>query len=512
MAFSSSASAGPNAAPVVVTIPNNNNELVDNNINKKNKNTEYFVAAPPPLVHQRKEYLYPVAMPMKTDTTPMMPPSPPCTNPTTNSSILLELNVQYDHPTIAKDPNVLSTDDYHGFCTICRPITTSTPAVIDENNNNADTQTNDKNKSDLIFYRPQMALYKVLQEGAGIIANDAQKDNEQDGTTRTQTRAATSTTSATTTKATATPTTPTSPSTTDMTKHHSNTHARVTVPNHLLPYVTLYGPQKQALWSLTSKDWHTMDFISTQLEKVITLTTSTSLFSFVWINHKTYQWQLVPAAAKNQHKQHPYDLRCYHNDKLIAEFVDSRFIQWTEQPRKFDLVHDIQLTSFLLLSGLLIHEHLGSILRSLGGGPEAVQLMTDPTFATTAMMDDDDDNSLGSFYGEREYADQGLVDGQHASTNRWYSSHSGALGGHHHHGSAGSVKSIELDPGCMRCFWGYGFWWTWCPCCMPGGWFDRLWINCRLHRRKMANNTNTSMSRSRQRRQRGWQQHHPEQY
>ncbi|KAI7856294.1 hypothetical protein BDC45DRAFT_64644 [Circinella umbellata] len=523
MTFSSSASAGPNATiPEVVSTNNNNNELVDNKTH-----AEYFVTAPPPL-HQRKTE-YPVAIPMRTDTTPipnMMPRTP--SSHSTNSAILLELNVQYDHPTIAKDPNVISTDGSKGFCTICRPVVSSSQYNDD-----------DKNNSNLIFYRPQMALHKVLQQGVEIVSNDEQqKGNEQqDGKITTATVA-----SATTTVPTATNTTVTSSTTatsiitnnsaTDT--NNNTTHTRVTVPSHLLPYVTLYGPRKQALWSLTSKDWHTMDFASPQLEKVITLTTSTSLFSFLWINRKAYQWRLIPittaAAGKGQQKQYPYDLRCYQDDKLIAEFVDSRFIQWSteekekpgqQQNQKFNFMHDIQFTSFLLLSGLLIHEHLSSILRSLGGGPEAVQLVTDPTFAATAMMDDrdndydDDYGSLGSFYtggnvdGEREFADQGLVDGQTAPRAGWYSSHSG-VGGHH----AGSIKSIELDPGCMRCFWGYGFWWTWCPCCMPGGWFDRLWINCRLRRRKILANSssNISMSRSRQRRQRGWQQHHPDQY
>ena len=529
MAFSSSASAGPNATiPVITSTNNNNNELVDNK-----PHVEYFVTAPPPL-HQRKTE-YPVALPMRTDTitTPNRMPLAPSTNSTTtsNSAILLELNVQYDHPTIAKDPNVISTDGSQGFCTICRPVVGSSRDNDGENDN-----------SNLIFYRPQMALHKVLQQGIGTVTNDDQQkvNEQQDGkiTTAPVTTTGPTPTVATTTnaavKSSAAATSITTNNNTANTNDNS-THTRVTVPSHLLPYVTLYGPRKQALWSLTSKDWHTMDFASPQLEKVITLTTSTSLFSFLWINRKAYQWRLIPATiGKGQQKQYPYDLRCYHDDKLIAEFVDSRFIQWTteekekagqqqqeQQKQKFNIMHDIQFTSFLLLSGLLIHEHLSSILRSLGDGPEAVQLVTDPTFAATAMMDDhdndydDDYGSLGSFYtggnvdGEREFADQGLVDGQTAPRAGWYSSHSG-VGGHH----AGSIKSIELDPGCMRCFWGYGFWWTWCPCCMPGGWFDRLWINCRLRRRKIManNNNNTSMSRSRQRRQRGWQQHHPDQY
>ncbi|KAI8142530.1 hypothetical protein BJV82DRAFT_615209 [Fennellomyces sp. T-0311] len=435
MAFPSSASAGPNAAPVVV--PASTELVVDS------KGGEYFpvVAAPPPL-HQRKTE-YPAALPMRTDAMPPPPPPP-------SSAIILELKVQYDHPTIAKDPSTTAADGSQGLCTICKP---SSPS---ENNN------------DFIFYRPQMALHKVLQQA---------EDSGQDVTPP------------------------------------ATNQARVAVPNHLLPFVTLYGGQKQALWSLTNKDWHTMEFASPKQDHIVTLTTSTSLFSFTWLNGKTYQWRLVPASSpKTQQQNHPYDLRCYHDDKLVAEFLENRFVQWTtatEQP--FNALYDIQFSSFLLLSGLLIHEHLSSILRSLGGGPEAVQLVTDPSFAATATgADDDDDASLGSssFYGEREpyYADQGLVDGQHAATGRWYSTHSGTIGG-----GAGSVKSIELDPGLLRCFWGYGFWWTWCPCCMPGGWFDRLWINCRLQRRKMTNNT-APMSRSRQRRQRGWQQHHPEQY
>lgn len=275
------------------------------------------------------------------------------------------------------------------------------------------TQCRTKHKDELMFYRPQMLLHKVFQ------AAGASNDEET---------------------------------------------GRVKIPNQLLPYVTLYSPTHQVLWSLTSKDWHSMEF-QHDVNTIVTLSTLSSAFSFRWIDNLTYHWRLIST-------QDQYDLRCYHSKTLVAEITQqgSRFILWEQTKNPF---RSPVWSSFLLLSGLLLHDHLTSMLRSLGGGPEALQIV----------MAEEDNESLGSFDGDSSlyYADQGLVD----------------VG-------RGSVKSIELDPGVWRCWWGYGFWWTWCSCCMPGGWCDKIWMKCRWSKRKNMRTLVPS--------RRGWQQHHPEQY
>ncbi|KAI9300858.1 hypothetical protein BJ944DRAFT_272351 [Cunninghamella echinulata] len=78
----------------------------------------------------------------------------------------------------------------------------------------------------------------------------------------------------------------------------------------------------------------------------------------------------------------------------------------------------------------------------------------------------------------------------------------------HRWSSNGSMKSLELDPGMWRCWWGYGCWWNVVPCCMPGGWCDRLWLKVRgIHHKQQSNHHRHHRHRSKvTRRMQGWQQ------
>ncbi|ORY93882.1 hypothetical protein BCR43DRAFT_495498 [Syncephalastrum racemosum] len=251
--------------------------------------------------------------------------------------------------------------------------------------------------------------------------------------------------------------------------------AKTMTAGSMLRYVTLYDMQRRALWSLTSRDWQTLYFSSSPSpHTIVAVHTSPSVFTFTWLDHQHYHWRLVP----NQDEGH--DLRCYHDDKrtVVAEITQngSRFATWSTTDD-----NDTR-TTFLVLTGLLIHDY----------------------FVNADQMEPEDDAaSIASSLYYREpslyCADQGLVDLSNANGVR--------RGAGLERGQ--SVKSIELDPGIWHCFFGQGCWWTWCACCMPGGWCDRLWINCRLGLRHRHNNP--VLSRSRQRRQRGWQQHHADQ-
>lgn len=443
MAFTSSASAGPNAAPNVSPF------------SADAARKDASVAAPaPPLLHQRH---YPPAQPMFMDAPAFQP---------NNSAVLLELAVQYDMPTLNNNEPCSLGLAPGTLYTTCRATAATT------------------------FFRPQMPLYKIFQASEERNV----KDNEADEPGR----------------------------------------RVVAIPDDLVPYVSLFDQRQMPLWSVTSKDWYTMTLVSSAQDLSVTLSTSSppSVFSFAWTNGHSYYWRPVPT------DQQGYDLRCYDDDKrtVVAELTQegSRFVLWSttatsppiaaaaaaaatattttdESKRQSNSNNPFRslsitsrssrdetaFTSFLVLSALLIHDHLSWMLRSLGGGADAIRIVTDTGFGGVGRHEEEEEDGLSvvssSFYDEGRasslyHPDQGLVPAG-AITDR-------------------SVKSVELDPGMLRCWWGYGFWWTWCPCCMPGGWLDRLVIKCRwgLRRRKH----NSSISRARQRRQRGWQ--HPDQY
>ncbi|KAF7723336.1 hypothetical protein EC973_002084 [Apophysomyces ossiformis] len=250
------------------------------------------------------------------------------------------------------------------------------------------------------------------------------------------------------------------------------------IPPHLIPYVSLYSAESQRLmWRLINKDWQDMIFqAADDNNQTISLTTSAAEFSFQWTDQTVYHWRPVP--AQQQQSTTDYDLRCYaSNGHLVAEFMTdrTRFVLWPTMPNQTNPFRSQQqaiedpFTTFLLLSGFLIIEHITFMLRSLGNDTEALRMIMDPTTVRKKTPVDDAASSVDMPYVEDDLS---LVH------QRW---------------SSGSTKSIELDPGFWHCWWGNGCWWTWCPCCMPGGWCDRLWIKLR------------GQSQSRPRRK-GWQQ------
>ncbi|KAI9366641.1 hypothetical protein BD770DRAFT_433103 [Pilaira anomala] len=140
-------------------------------------------------------------------------------------------------------------------------------------------------------------------------------------------------------------------------------------------------------------------------------------------------------------------------------------------------IDDDPFTTLVLLSGLLVNNHIKTLLKSLGNSDDALQLIIDtPKKQQDQEEEYDDIASLSSTYPRNYPGHQSLVDDR---GSRW--------------SSAESFKSIELDPGLWHCWWGYKFWWSWLPCCMPGGCCDRGCIRLKRHK-----------SKSKQ----GWQQQH----
>jgi hypothetical protein len=256
-------------------------------------------------------------------------------------------------------------------------------------------------------------------------------------------------------------------------------HQQETSPAKLL---LLYNSSK-GLWQLNSRDWHgmTLSLNTTQ----IVLSTSPPQFSFTW-NKQICHWQVISA-------HHQYSLQCYQTDtkKLIAEIpkesdkmiiigniqdanTTNPYRQSTQlnEPNSINQWTDDPFTTLVILTGLLIRDHVKLLLKSMGDGPDALHMMVDPSFrpkhhsAPQAMSDgdeeeEDDAASFASYNPSRHYpGHQSLVDDRGAG--RW--------------SSTPSFKSIELDPGIWHCWWGYKFWWSWFPWCMPGGCCDRACI------------------------------------
>ncbi|KAI8341458.1 hypothetical protein BC941DRAFT_510663 [Chlamydoabsidia padenii] len=210
-----------------------------------------------------------------------------------------------------------------------------------------------------------------------------------------------------------------------------------------------------------------------------------------------------------------------------------------DRQRKLD-----SLDAFLVLSSLLLYDLIHSQLYALGGGPEAMVMMIErqqealkeemgifhrqyqyytqqqqqhlPTGAIMMVMDDDALRMNPSRY----YTNHGLVAGGNdfdddfdddddtSSLDRnGDNDHSfGVTNNRTRWSSSASMKSLELDPGLWRCWWGYGCWWSLFPCCMPGGWCDRAWIKARGGaRRKHHHHHHHHRSRV-TRRMQGWQQ------
>lgn len=135
-------------------------------------------------------------------------------------------------------------------------------------------------------------------------------------------------------------------------------------------------------------------------------------------------------------------------------------------------------TSLLILGGLLINDHVSSLLQSLGGGSDALRVILDPEFSRGGINE-----STGSSITRpmESISDPYVSRGRHHPNIRQHLDDASSIAytdgpdeNGYRNSSRYSVKSIELNPGCFRCYWGYGFWWTWCPLCVPGGWCERV--------------------------------------
>jgi hypothetical protein len=239
---------------------------------------------------------------------------------------------------------------------------------------------------------------------------------------------------------------------------------------------------------------------------------------------------LQPAVRTSN--QRPYDLQCYNTatQALVAEFTGGmrQFVLWslpaaspstlaedaikmrsifqdenhdaaaTDQPKtssesnthnpfkNTSRASTLQVshfashpfTSLLILSGLLINDHVSSLLQSLGGGSDALRVILDPEFSRGTSID-----LTGSSITRpmESISDPYISRGRHHPNIRQHLDDASSIAytdGPDENGypssSRYSIKSIELNPGCFRCYWGYGFWWTWCPLCVPGGWCERV--------------------------------------
>ncbi|KAG2181291.1 hypothetical protein INT43_008874 [Umbelopsis isabellina] len=247
---------------------------------------------------------------------------------------------------------------------------------------------------------------------------------------------------------------------------------------------------------------------------------------------------LQPAVRNSS--QRPYDLQCYNTNtqSLVAEFTGGmkQFVLWSlpaeapstmvedtmkmrsifqeetsesgdqqqQPPAKTSFESNTHnpfknrasispvshfathpFTSFLIASGLLINDHVSSLLQSLGGGNDALRLILDPDFSKGSL--NETNNATAPVTRPMEtITDPYISRGRHHPNFRQhlddassiaYSDYTGMdesdqIG--FHHNSRYSVKSIELNPGCCHCYWGHGFWWKWCPLCVPGGWCERV--------------------------------------
>ncbi|EPB84275.1 hypothetical protein HMPREF1544_08995 [Mucor circinelloides 1006PhL] len=260
----------------------------------------------------------------------------------------------------------------------------------------------------------------------------------------------------------------------------------------------LYDIHKNPIWKLKSRDWHGMTLIHEGLEVI--LSTTPPQFRFA-INEQKYHWQV-------QLQNSSYTLKCFQTESklFVAELKENQLCLYNQNSEYNPFRQLTQIDphiTLIILSGLLVNHHLKNLLKSLGGGPEALQMMADPnevcinsnTSKSTPGFhperengeDEDEDDDIASLSYTRNYPGHQSLVYDRDLNNRWSS-------------SAQSFKSIELDPGVWHCWWGYKFWWSWFPCCMPGGYCDRACIRLKGHRPKVRSTRTLSKQ--------GWQQQH----
>ncbi|KAI9485695.1 MAG: hypothetical protein EXX96DRAFT_546087 [Benjaminiella poitrasii] len=256
----------------------------------------------------------------------------------------------------------------------------------------------------------------------------------------------------------------------------------------------LYDQQKQPLWKLVRRDRHNMSLLYQQQSYSLSITPPQFRFTFL---NQAYHWQLQLTTG----------LKCYqtNTNTLIADFQNDRLslVQYTTSNNPFRQQQnfngsrrDDPFTTLIILTGLLVNQHIKVILKSLGDGPDVV----DPSKRSDNMivyephgdeyMTSGDIASIISVTNRNYPGHQSLVDDFQEQSSRWSS-------------SAPSFKSIELDSGVCHCWWGYTCWWSWFPFCMPGGYCDRICF------RRRKNNRPTKVTRStRTLSKQGWQQQH----
>lgn len=238
---------------------------------------------------------------------------------------------------------------------------------------------------------------------------------------------------------------------------------------------TLYDSLKSPLWRLVRKDWHGMTLSYRHIQSIL----STEEYNFTF-NSQLYQWKLTQAKEDSY-----YTLNCYSNQQLVAQLNEIKFkIEIPNETTNPFKVNDNPLVTFIILSGLIINDHVKNLLKSLGNDPEAIKtiLYFNKSHNNQAEYNEnDEDEDVGSLsynYHQHHYpGHRSLVENE----DRWSSAH--------------SFKSIELNPGVWH--WWHKVWWSCFPCCMPGGCCDRVCIKLKGH---------NSRSNSRPLSRKGWQQ------
>ncbi|KAI8074048.1 hypothetical protein BC940DRAFT_289873 [Gongronella butleri] len=301
----------------------------------------------------------------------------------------------------------------------------------------------------------------------------------------------------------------------------------MTIAKQHQPYVTLYAAESHApQWSLLQQAWDAITLLSRQHRKQVTITTTT--FAFEW-DARAYQWHMLPPSSSSSNPENDgeaanksknnddddkgvVDLYCCtmdHQPIALLTHRASRLLFFTNtdnNPFRQQTTDPVQWHAFLTLSSLLLYDLITSQLHSLGGDPQALHWMIDkqrqatydavypspppplpttrmsitPMPLTTASSSPTSPPPISSPFYQQQIAPQ----------HHHFNHDSLAKLDHHdlddqddlsihHRWSTNSMKSLELDPGCMQCWWGSHCWWSVFPCCMPGGWCDRLWIKWR---------------------------------
>ncbi|KAI8375777.1 hypothetical protein BD560DRAFT_391880 [Blakeslea trispora] len=202
----------------------------------------------------------------------------------------------------------------------------------------------------------------------------------------------------------------------------------------------LYDASRQPLWQA---DHQSLTFTNQQKQDGPVIQLTPPLFRFTMEN-QTYHWQSIENGVA-----------CYHTEtKLLVAHLDQHSLSVYHNSHN-PFRQASLLVSLVILSGWLVY------------------------IVSCHDEKEDDITSLSSVY---HYPGHHSLVGDASMSARWSTT------------TTQSFKSIELDPGIWHCWWGYRFWWSWLPCCMPGGCCDRGCIYIRGYPPK------STLSRQ------GWQQ------